>query len=216
MEMIDSLIFQIIEGGMNWLASVWWYWVPVGLGFLFRFVLLTYKVFNPKKRVKIILRDIGIIIFLTVAWMRIEAGGQEDSVVVMILILTLIYVFYGLVDQCAETGGTTESILLIVKSLFVTMLSFQSLAGTIFGATITTVLAVLAYKYWFSKESKTDLFEIIFLCAESIILSIYGSIVGIEGIGVLLFVVFEETAIFAFNYVVVYIAAVRFGEAEWD
>lgn len=216
MEMIDSLIFQIIEGGMNWLASVWWYWVPAGLGFLFRFILLTYKVYNPRDRVKIILRDIGIIVFLTVAWMGIDAGGQEDSVVIMVLILTLIYVFYGLVEQCAETGGTTESILLIIKSLFVTMLSFQSLAGTIFGATITIVLAVLAYKYWFSKESKTDLFEIIFLCIESIFLSAYGSIVGIEGIGVLLFVFFEETAIFTFNYVVVCIAAVRFGEAEWD
>ena len=74
MELIDSLIFQIIEGGMNWLASVWWYWVPAGLGFLFRFVLLTYKVYNPRNRVKIILRDIGIIVFLAI----IVVGHVED------------------------------------------------------------------------------------------------------------------------------------------
>ena len=36
----------------------------------------------------------------------------------------------------------------------------------------------------------------------------------LECIGVFLFVFFEETAIFFFNYIVKYIASVFFGEAE--
>ena len=59
-----------------------------------------------------------------------------------------------------------------------------------------------------------DLFEIIFLCAEAVILSIIGEIYAIQGIGVFLFVFFEETAIFFLNYIVKYIASVFFGEAE--
>lgn len=62
--------------------------------------------------------------------------------------------------------------------------------------------------------SMKDLFEIIFLCAEAVILSIIGEIYAIQGIGVFLFVFFEETAIFFFNYIVKYIASVFFGEAE--
>ena len=41
-----------------------------------------------------------------------------------------------------------------------------------------------------------------------------GEIYAIQGIGVFLFVVFEETAIFFFNYIVKHIASVFFGEAE--
>ena len=75
-------------------------------------------------------------------------------------------------------------------------------------------MAVMSYKFWICKEKKTDLFEIIFLCAEAVILSIIGEIYAIQGIGVFLFVFFEETAIFFFNYIVKYIASVFFGEAE--
>ena len=73
---------------------------------------------------------------------------------------------------------------------------------------------MLAYNFWFIKEKKTDLFEIIFLCVETVILSFYGETHDLQGIGVLLFVFFEETAIFLLNYIVKYIASVFFGEAE--
>lgn len=210
--MINILISQILESVLNWLISVWWYWVPAGLGFLFRFGILKYKIYNPEMRVKAICRDIGIVFFLTAAWTGIDAGGYEDSVVIVLFILTMIYVFYGLAEQCEETGGTTESLLLIIKSILVTMLSFQSLGGTVFGATVTITLAILIYRFWVLKETKTDLFEIIFLCIESIVLSFYGAMVGIEGIGVFLFVFFEETAVFSFNCVVRHVVAVFFGE----
>lgn len=87
----------------------------------------------------------------------------------MVFILTFVYIAYGLAESCEETGGSTESILLILKSVLLTMLSFQEIGGTIFGALVTSGMAVMAYKFWICKEKKTDLFEIIFLCAEAVI-----------------------------------------------
>ncbi len=215
MEIIDTFLRQNLGRMINWIIDAWWYWVPAGVGFLFRFGLLKYKIYDPEKRIKTILRDIGIIFTLTVGWTWMDAGECEDDVAIMISALTMIYIFYGFVEQCEETGGKTESILLILKSVLVTMLSFQTILATIFGATITCLLAVLAYKFWLSNEKKTDLFEIIFLCIESIILSIYGTITGIGGIGVFLFVFYEETAIFLLNYIAKYIASLFFREEEY-
>lgn len=73
---------------------------------------------------------------------------------------------------------------------------------------------MLAYKFWFSIEKKTDLFEIIFLCIEAAGLSIYGEFHDIQGIGVWLFVFYEETAFFLLNYLVKEGAAKYFRETE--
>ena len=138
----------------------------------------------------------------------------DSNAVVMVFILTFVYIAYGLAESCEETGGSTESILLILKSVLLTMLSFQEIGGTIFGAIVTIGMAVMAYKFWICKEKKTDLFEIIFLCVEAVVLSIIGEIYNIQGIGIFLFIFFEETALFLLNYIVRYIASVFFGEAE--
>ena len=147
-------------------------------------------------------------------WSSMNSAGLDDNTAVMIIILTIVYIFYVLAESCEDTGGTTESLLVIIKSVFVTMLSFQTIWGTLFGAVLTCVLAVLAYKFWFGVEKKTDLFEIIFLCIEAIGLSVYGEFHDIQGIGVLLFVFYEETAFFLLNYLVKEGAARYFGEAE--
>lgn len=94
------------------------------------------------------------------------------------------------------------------------MLSFQTIWGILLGAILTSVLAVLVYKFWFAIEKKTDLFEIIFLCIETVVLSIYGEFHDIQGIGVLLFVFYEETVVFSLNYLVKECVARYFGEAE--
>ena len=165
-------------------------------------------------RVKAILRDIGIIFALTILWSGLNSYELDSNAVVMVFILTFVYIAYGLAESCEETGGSTESILLILKSVLLTMLSFQEIGGTIFGAIVTIGMAVMAYKFWNCKEKKTDLFEIIFLCVEAVVLSIIGEIYNIQGIGIFLFIFFEETALFLLNYIVRYIASVFFGEAE--
>lgn len=58
------------------------------------------------------------------------------------------------------------------------------------------------------------MFEIIFLCIETVVLSIYGEFHDIQGIGVLLFVFYEETVVFSLNYLVKECVARYFGEAE--
>lgn len=212
MQVIEELLYQKTAQGLDWFFSVWWYWLPAGIGFLFRFGLL--KIWDPEMRVKAILKDIGIVCGLTILWSSMNSVGLDDNAAVMLIILTFVYIFYGLAESCEDTGGTTESLLLIIKSVFVTMLSFQTVWGTLFGAVLTGVLAVLAYKFWFGVEKKTDLFEIIFLCVEAVGLSIYGEFHDIQGIGVLLFVFYEETAFFLLNYLVKEGAARYFGEAE--
>lgn len=214
MESIETFLYQIVTRGWEWIWSVAWYWIPAGLGFAFRFGLLKYKIWDSEMRVKAILRDIGIIFGLTILWSGLNSYELDSNVVVLVFILTFVYIAYGLAESCEETGGSTESILLILKSVLLTMLSFQEIGGTIFGALVTSGMAVMAYKFWICKEKKTDLFEIIFLCAEAVILSVIGEIYAIQGIGIFLFVFFEETALFLLNYIVRYIASVFFGEAE--
>lgn len=212
MSMIEELLNQIIMCGWEWIWSVSWYWIPAGLGFTFRFGLLKYKIWDPEMRVKAILRDIGIIFVLTILWSGLNSYELDSNAVVMVSILTLVYSTYGLAESCEEAGGSTESILLILKSVLLTMLSFQEIGGTIFGAIVTIGMAVMAYKFWICKEKKTDLFEIIFLCVEAVVLSVIGEIYVIQGIGIFLFIFFEETALFLLNYIVRYIASVFFGE----
>lgn len=212
MSMIEELLNQIIMCGWEWIWSVSWYWIPAGLGFTFRFGLLKYKIWDSEMRVKAILRDIDIIFVLTILWSGLNSYELDSNAVVMVFILTLVYTAYGLAESCEEAGGSTESILLILKSALLTMLSFQEIGGTIFGAIVTIGMAVMAYKFWICKEKKTDLFEIIFLCVEAVVLSVIGEIYVIQGIGFFLFIFFEETALFLLNYIVRYIASVFFGE----
>ena len=214
MQVIEELLYQKTAQGLDWFFSVWWYWLPAGIGFLFRFGLLKYKIWDSEMCVKAILKDIGIVFGLTILWSSMNSARLDDNAAVMLIILTFVYIFYGLAKSCEDTGGTTESLLLIIKSVYVTMLSFQTIWGTLFGAVITCVLAVLTYNFWFSAEKKTDLFEIIFLCIEAVGLSIYGEFHDIQGIGVLLFVFYEETALFLLNYLVKEGAAKYFGETE--
>lgn len=214
MEGIETFLSQIVTLGLEWIWSVSWYWIPAGLGFAFRFGLLKYKIWDSEMRVKAILRDIVIIFVLTILWSGLNSYELDSNAVVMVFILTFVYIAYGLAESCEETGGSTESILLILKSVLLTMLSFQEIVGTIFGAIVTIGMAVMAYRFWSCKEKKTDLFEIIFLCVEAVVLSIIGEIYNIQGIGIFLFIFFEETALFLLNYIVRYIASVFFGEAE--
>lgn len=214
MQVMEEVLYQKTAQGLDWFFSVWWYWLPAGIGFLFRFGLLKYKIWDSEMCVKAILKDIGIVFGLTILWSSMNSARLDDNAAVMLIILTFVYIFYGLAKSCEDTGGTTESLLLIIKSVYVTMLSFQTIWGTLFGAVITCVLAVLTYNFWFGVEKKTDLFEIIFLCIEAVGLSIYGEFHDIQGIGVLLFVFYEETALFLLNYLVKEGAAKYFGETE--
>lgn len=214
MEKIDMLLYQYITQVIEWLFNVSWYWLPALIGFSFRTHLLKCKIYNPKMRARTTIRDIGIVYVLTILWSNMTTMEMEANAAIMIVILTMIYVFYGLAKSCEDTGGTTDSLLHCIKSTFVTILSFQTMWATVFFALFTCIIAMLAYKWLYKSEKKTDLFEIFFLCIEAVILSIYVEVRDVEGIGILLFVFFVETAIFLMNYIVKDTASVFLGEAE--
>lgn len=211
---MEAFIGEKIGQGLEWLMSVSWYWLPVIIGFSFRTNLLKYKICNPKMRTRKTIREIGIVYVLTILWSNMATIEMEANAAIMVVILTIIYVFYNLAKSCEDTGGTTDSLLLCVKSTFVTMLSFQTMWATVFLALLTCVIAVLAYKLLYKLEKKTDLVEIIFLCIEAVILSIYVEVRGVQGIGILLFVFFVETVVFFINYIIKDSVSIFFGEAE--
>lgn len=149
-------------------------------------------------KVKKICRDIGILVILTVLWNYVSTNREDSKMALTVVILTLVYCFYIVVQKCPN--GTTESMLLIVNSTMVTTMSFMSFPFSLGFAALTVILALLAYNFWKNFEQKSDLWETIIMCIESVIISIYVTINSIENIlHVIALVVFVETALFMIN-----------------
>lgn len=197
---MEQQIYQRIETILEWMISIWWYWLPAGIGFLFRIDILKKKIWDTETCVKKVNRCILSVFVLTFLWSYMNSVGLDDNIIAMLIILTLVYIAYGLAENCEDTGGATESLLLIIKSFFITLLAFQTVAGTIIGAIVTGGVAGIAYKYWVVVEKKSDFIEIIFLSIEAIALSIFVAVNNVQGLGILWFVIWEETALFMFNY----------------
>ena len=85
MQVIEELLYQKTAQGLDWFFSVWWYWLPAGIGFLFRFGLLKYKIRDSERRVKAILKDIGIVVGLTILWSSMNSAGLDDNAAVMLM-----------------------------------------------------------------------------------------------------------------------------------
>lgn len=197
--MVENLLNQC----GNIVINHMWYILFVVLGALFRYGLLKYKICIPEMKVKKICRDIGILVILTIMWNCINTNMADDNMVLTVVILTIVYCFYIVAQKC--TDGYTESLLLIVNGTMVTTLSFMSFPYSLGFAVFTIVLALLAYKFWKNFERKSDFWEIIIMCIESVIISIYVTINSIENIlQVTALVVFIETALFMINCLLKY------------
>ena len=208
-----NLVDQLLADGLNWFMSVWWYWLPAGAGYLYRVESLKYKIWDSEMRRKKVIKEIGIIFLLTILWNALHSTGISENAAIMTLLLTLALGIYGVVKDAEESGGALESILPILKNILVVLLSFQTLIGTVLGIILTCTLASLVYYFQIiSIEKKTDLFEIYFLCAEALVISIYGEINNIQGLGILFFVIYQETALYGLNSFARYIISVACGE----
>ena len=119
--MCEEFLYQKLE----WFLSVWWYWLPVGIGFLFRFGLLKCKIWDTGLCVKAIFKDIGIVYGLTILWGKMSSAGLNDNEVIVVAVLTLIYIFYGLVKDSEDTNDETENLLLLIKSGYITFFHFR-------------------------------------------------------------------------------------------
>ena len=106
MQVIEDFLYQKATQGLDWFFSVWWYWLPAGIGFLFRFGLLKYKICDSEMRVKEIFKDIWIISGLTILWSIMNSVGLDDNVAVMLIILTFVYIFYGVAESCEAVSYT--------------------------------------------------------------------------------------------------------------
>ncbi len=203
MEIFEQMLVNLLNRCGNIVINHFGYILFVVLGALFRYGLLRYRIYIPEMKVKKLCRDIGILVFLTIMWNCIVSKRSDDNMVLTVVILTIVYCFYIVVQKCPD--GTTESLLLIINSTMVTTLSFMSFPYSLGYAAFTVVLALLAYNFWKSFEQKSDLWEIIIMCIESVIISIYVTINSIENIlQVTALVVFVETALFMINCLLKY------------
>ncbi len=210
-----NLVEQLLADGLNWFMSVWWYWLPAGAGYLYRIESLKYKIWDSEMRRKEVIKEIGIIFGLTISWNALHTTGFNENLTMMTLLLTIALGIYGVAQDAEESGGALENILPILKNILVTLLSFQTLMGTIWGIILTCTLASLVYYFQIiTIEKKTDLFEIYFLCAEAFVISIYGEINDIQGLGILFFVIYQETALFGLNSIARNIITLACGEHE--
>ncbi len=152
MEIFSNILTTTLDEIFELLINTWWYWLSVGLGILYRMQEIRSRYLDSTLCFKVVIREIGIVIILTYGWMGLETKGAKDNLVIAVLILTAFYIFNGIAQSCDETGGTTESILLIIKYTFVTMLSFQGLETTIIMVCITICLSWLAFKYVYQRK----------------------------------------------------------------
>ncbi len=210
-----NLVEQFLADGLNWLISVWWYWLLAIVGYIYRVESLKCTIRNREMRRKKIIKEIGFILGLTILWNTLHSTRLSENTAIMTLLLTLALGLYGVAQTAEESGGALESILPILKNILVTLLSFQTLMGTVWGIILTCTLSSLVYYFQIiSIEKKTDLFEIYFLCAEALAISIYGEVNNIQGLGILFFVIYQETALFGLNSLARYMISVACGEQE--
>lgn len=203
MKTFEQMVENLLNRCGDIVISHLWYILPVVLGTLFRYGLLKYRIYIPETKVKKICRDIGILVILTIMWNFISTNRADNKMALTVVILTMVYCFFIVAQKCPD--GTTESLLLIVNSTMVTTLSFISFPYSLGFAVLTVVLALFAYNFCKDFEQKSDLWEIIIMCIESVIISIYVTINSIDNIlQVTALVIFVETVLFMINCLLKY------------
>lgn len=215
MEVIDKMVTQQVDTLGLWVANKAWYWIPVVLGFLIRVGLEKYKTFDAEKRAKAIIGNILILVMFTLMWNNLRENSLDENSAKVLIGGIIIYIFYGIAKKCERTGGYTESLLLIINSVMLTTLSFQSFCGTIFGAIVTIAISYAAYRFWV--EKMCDLVEIIVICIEAIIISGIMKVKQANGFfDIFFYVLYVETVIFTVNWCIKIGVAYLMGEEVDD
>lgn len=142
------------------------YLLLVGLGLLFRYVLLRRTILDSALRRKKMAIEIIVVILITILWNNSLTSGSEntdDSLISIFLLLG--YCFYVFIKKLPE-DGYTESMLFIVNGFMLIALSFMSFPENIIFTIIIVLISFLFTKYWID-EKKSDFWEIVVLCVES-------------------------------------------------
>ncbi len=189
-------------------------WIACAICLLLRIVLECEGSYELQYVTKKILKRIGFLFILIIAWSTIYNTEPNDNIVLGLFIFTYIYICTILAEKCEKTGGYTSSFLLIVNCLFITFMSFVPLLGTIIGSLCIIGISILIYKHW--DEKKCDLAENLALCFETIIISVILLFTKLEAsiYYTLLFLVFEESVLDVLNKGIRYLVKITYNEQD--
>lgn len=216
MKMLKQIIESLLNQCNDYIMEYWWYFLAVFIGGIFRYNLPEYKDYFGKMRVKKICKEIGFVIFLTYFCNIFDGNISDYSIVLCVLIvLIFIYCIYVTIRQLSHSNS--ESILLIIKNFMITGLCFMPFSNVFNCSYLVMIVAMFIYFVAYEHEQKSDLWEIIILCIEIPIISIYtyfndfNNIIQISAL-----VIFVETFIFMFNYIVKFIIKIFCNEDVSD
>lgn len=185
----------------NWIIL---YILAVIVGFFIRIAIVSPLVSSAKDSEKRTIRQIIVLVILTILWGAASNGVATKNFMAGLLILTVFYMGYAL-SKKAGRDGYINSFLVFINGYFITAMSFMSFPANLILGIITVMLAVIVYRK-LEPERKSVFWEIIILTVEAFIVSV---LVWLKNwndvISTMLVVVFVETAIYTLNIFIVYV-----------
>lgn len=180
-----------------------WYLLLVSIGLLFRCALLWHEIGDFTLIRQKIAREIGIVILITIALNEVFINEHDVRTTAAVFILFIGYCVYVLAKKMPSCGYT-ESMLLIMNGYMVTALSFMSFTENLIFIALIIVVSYLILKHWFN-ERKSDFWEIVLLCGESLLISGYMYFKNVtDAIEIVFIVLFVESFVYALNCVLKY------------
>ena len=198
----------MIEGLME---KYGWYLLLVSIGLLFRCALLWHVIGDFTLIRQKIAREIGIVILITISLNEVFTNEHDIRTTAVVFILFIGYCFYVLAKKMPSCGYT-ESMLLIMNGYMVTALSFMSFPENLIFIALIIVVSYLIVKHWLN-ERKSDFWEIVLLCGESLLISGYMYFKNVtDAIEIVFIVLFVESFVYALNCILKYVIILLCGE----
>ena len=188
-----------------------WYLILVSIGLLFRCALLWNVIGDFTLIRQKIAREIGVVIIITISLNAVFTNEYDIRTTTAVILLFIGYCFYALAKKMPSCGYT-ESMLLIMNGYMVTALSFMSFPENLILIAVIIVVSYYVVKYWFN-ERKSDFWEIVLLCGESLLISGYMYIKNVtDAIEIVCIVLFVESFVYALNCILKYVIILLCGE----
>lgn len=203
MYILEDALIGLLEITAHIIMQYGWFIACCYTGFIFRRDRYRYKLWNLELCNQTIARRIFYLILLTILWNGITIF--EDNVIMMTALIfsTCIYVIYYFMEQ--YDGKSIEGILVVVNSLMMPMLSMLPFPHNVIWSIVTLVLTVTIYYLRKGKELRSECFEIILLCGETLLASAIISKNNWNNIFCTVgFVIFCETFVYMINFVLKY------------
>lgn len=191
------------------------YVLLVLLGVLFRYAQLRYVIYDKPQKVKRVVGEIGVVIFITIIFSEFGGRDTDTSTAVAVGVLFVGYCIFMFAKKLPSCGYT-ESLLLVVNGFMVTGLSFVSFPKNLLFSAVIIIISWVAVKYWFG-EKRSDFWEIVLLCGEALLISVYMYLKDVsEPMEIARIVLFVETFVYTLNCGLKYVLVWLCGEDTED